>query len=79
MKILDIRGTSDTIRFIMDNGNEILAEGELQMDGFEVSRSSLTLKENNNRRVLKEKEKDDFVIKIKDFLKDKEFKIFFSE
>ncbi len=79
MKILDIRGTSNTIRFIMDNGNEILAEGELQMDGFEVSRSSLTLKENNNRRVLKEKEKDDFVIKIKDFLKDKEFKIFFSE
>lgn len=79
MIILDIRGTSNKVKFILDNNNIVLADGELQTNGFFAYKISMKLQEVQGERVMSSQEKEEFIKQVKEFLCDKEFTVNFFD
>lgn len=79
MDILDIKGTSSNIKFILDNNIIVLADGELQNNGFFAYKSSMKLQEIQGERVMSSQEQEEFIKHVKDFLRDKDFIVNFFE
>ena len=79
MNILDIKGTSSEIKFILDNNNIVFANGELQNNGFFAYKSSMKLQESQGERVMSTQEKEEFIKYVKDFLSHKEFTVNFFD
>jgi hypothetical protein len=79
MNILDIKGTSSEIKFILDNNNIVFADGELQNNGFFAYKSSMKLQESQGERVMSTQEKEEFIKNVKDFLSDKDFTVNFFD
>jgi hypothetical protein len=79
MNILDIKGTSSEIKFILDNNNIVFADGELQNNGFFAYKSSMKLQESQGERVMSTQEKEEFIKHVKDFLSHKEFTVNFFD
>ncbi|BCN32386.1 hypothetical protein [Anaeromicropila herbilytica] len=79
MNILDIKGTSSEIKFILDNNIIVLADGELQNNGFFAYKSSMKLQGTRGERVMSTQEREDFIKHVKDFLSDKDFTVNFFD
>lgn len=79
MKILDIKGTSSQIKFILDNNDIIIADGELQDNGFFAYKSSMKLLSKQGEMSINPQKKEEFIIYMKEFLRDKEFTVNFFE
>ncbi len=78
MKIVDIKGKSNYVRFILDNGSYIKGNGELLVNGFCVYKDSLTLIINEQETPLSIAEKNELVKSVTDFLANKQFTIEFT-
>jgi hypothetical protein len=79
MNILDIKGTSSKIKFIVDNNTIVLADGELQNGGFFVYKSSMKIQKTQDERVMSQQEREEFIKCVKDFLSDKDFTVNFFD
>ena len=78
MKVIDIKGKSSYVRFILDNGTYIKGDGELLVNGFCVYKDTLRLVSNEIETLLSEEEKQEVVLAVNSFLAGKKFKVDFA-
>lgn len=80
MIIKDIKGKSNYIRFILADDTCVKGDGELMVNGFVVYKDSLKLMKDDDTE-LKEltlDEAETFANDVREFLKDKRFKVTFE-
>ncbi|NLK78584.1 MAG: hypothetical protein GX284_12955 [Clostridiales bacterium] len=54
MKVIDIKGTRSTIKFVLEGKGLIQGAGELEMNGFFVYKDTLRFVSENNRKLTDE-------------------------